>query len=82
MRRKVRAIQTDDGTVIPLTVLEFRSDEWPGDKRGGLHDDFARYEAWNRARIEWAESNLPNGLEDLPEFTGHIPDAPWDPSVI
>lgn len=54
-------------------VLEFFPDAWKG------ATDFAKYEAWDAARVAWADEHLPGGVMDLPLYTGWIPDEPFDP---
>ena len=82
MRRRRREPEAPNGSRIPVSVLVFVPADWPGDDRGGIHDVWARYEAWDEARTAWAEANLPDGVEDLPAFDGDVPEAPFAPSMI
>lgn len=69
-----------DGTV-PLHLVEFHADDWPGNY------PWLQWDAWWSAGIEYAKANLPNGHEDLWQtmlvhHDGNPPSAPWNPNVI
>lgn len=69
MRRRRRQ-ETDSG--IPATLLDFTAAEWAGSS------EYQQWAAWDDARRTWAIANLPGGEEDLPGWTGAVPDQPWD----
>lgn len=51
--------------------MDFSAEEWPGSS------EFQQWKAWDEARRAWASENLPAGVDDLPAWSGEIPDQPW-----
>ena len=72
MRRRVREVQTVSGAGVPDNLLHFSPEQWPA------ISDFQSWQAWDTARREWADENLPSGQNDLPAWEGSIPDQPWN----
>lgn len=68
MKRRTR--QPAD-TGIPERFLGFTA----GDCSGA--SAFQQWKAWDEARQAWAMENLPAGADDLPTWSGEIPDQPW-----
>lgn len=60
-----------DGGKSPAWIDDFDPTAWPGSS------DYQRWEAWDKARREWADKNLPAGAEQLDSHCELIPDQPW-----
>ena len=77
MKRRQRVVLAADGSTVPEDVLVFDQGVWPG---GSYYQQWL---AWDTARREWVEENLPGGMKDLPgwDLMNHaqsIPDQPWE----
>lgn len=70
----VRRKRKDPGAAlgVPAELTTFVPANWPG------KSEYQRWAAWSEARYSWADANLPNGYEDMPEWDGVMPDQPWD----
>lgn len=71
MRRRQKEEKAIDGSSYPSWLDQFEPSEW------GSGSDYQCWEAWDTARREWAEANLPGGAEKLDSHCELIPDQPW-----
>lgn len=69
VRRRQRGPELTHG--VPAHLADFDPGLWPGGS------EYQRYAAWFDARCLWADANLPDGLEGLPDWDGSVPDQPW-----
>ena len=70
MRRRRPSPADEAG--LPESLGDFTAGEWKG------RSEYQQWRAWDKARRVWAVTNLPGGIEDLPDWDGVVPDQPWE----
>jgi hypothetical protein len=79
VRRRQRSV-SPSGAPVPVRLLQFREDEWPG-------TTWPAFRAWSDAPKEFEdEHGWPGGeaasFAEWLEVCRSLPDEPWDPDAV